>query len=100
MLGVFVEEGADAIGLNCNLVPADMLDLVRLLTSRTERPLFVRPTAAPDCRVHVHPADFATGVEALFALGAHAVGGCCGTGPDHIAAARSALDGAPAAFIR
>jgi methionine synthase I (cobalamin-dependent) len=60
----------------------------------------VRPTAAPDCRVHVHPADFATGVEALFALGAHAVGGCCGTGPDHIAAARSALDGAPAAFIR
>src|SRR5262249_25317872 len=40
MLGVFLEESADGVGLNCTLAPAAMLDLVRFLRARTTLPVF------------------------------------------------------------
>jgi len=88
----FLEEGAQAIGVNCTLEPASMLDLVRLLRERTSLPIIARPTIAPSHSPPLLPEEFATGVLALLAVGADAVGGCCGTGPVDIAAARAALD--------
>jgi homocysteine S-methyltransferase len=89
MLQAFVEEGADAVGANCTLAPADLLDLVRLLRTRTLLPVIARPTIAPTGAAPLLPGEFATGVRALFAVGATAVGGCCGAGPRDIAAARA-----------
>jgi methionine synthase I (cobalamin-dependent) len=86
MMSAIVEERADGIGANCSIVPADMLDLVRLLVERSGLPVFAKPTVTP---------EFATGVIALFSCGARAVGGCCGTGPADIAAAASGLESSP-----
>lgn len=95
MIAAIVEEGAEGIGANCTLVPADMLDLVRLLIEKSGLPVFAKPTVAPDGGAPLYPEEFATGVTALFAVGARAVGGCCGTGPADIEAASAAIDSAP-----
>lgn len=95
MLGVFLEENADGVGVNCTLGPAGMLDLVRLLRMRTDRPIFAKPTATPGPSEHVLPSDMALGAVALLAAGATAVGGCCGTTPADIAIMRQAIHEPP-----
>jgi len=92
MLAAFLEEGADGIGVNCTLAPADMLDLVRFLRARTDLPIFAKPTIAPSGEAPLLPEDLALGAVALFTVGASAVGGCCGAGPPDIAAVRRTLD--------
>src|SRR5690606_27282590 len=90
-IGVALEEQADGVGINCNLTPADMLPLVERLVARTEVPVFARPIIAPSGSAPLFPDEFAAGVAALFAAGARAVGGCCGTSPTDLAAAHDAL---------
>jgi 5-methyltetrahydrofolate--homocysteine methyltransferase len=92
LIQAFVEEGAYALGVNCTLSAPDMLDLVRMLRTWTSGPVIARPTAAPSAGPPVTPAEFSTGALALLASGATAVGGCCGTGPAEIAAARAAVE--------
>jgi 5-methyltetrahydrofolate--homocysteine methyltransferase len=87
MLQVFQEEKADGVGINCSLSPVDLFNLVRMLVDRSDVPIFAQPTIAPDDSGPLYPREFASGVETLFALGARAVGGCCGTRPTDISAA-------------
>ena len=87
----FLEENADGVGVNCTLGPATMLDLVRLVRARTDRPIFAKPTANPGPGEHVFPSDLALGAVALLDAGATAVGGCCGTTPADIAVMRHAI---------
>lgn len=90
MIGVLLEEEVDAIGANCTLTPGDLLDLaIRLI--ETGLPVIAQPTIAPESGAPLYPGEFATGAQALFAVGVRAVGGCCGTGPADIASARDAL---------
>lgn len=91
MLAAFLEEGADGVGANCSLPPAQMIELVRLLRSRTERPIFAKPTAFPSSMGRVPVAELATGALALLAAGATAIGGCCGTTPADIGVLRQTL---------
>jgi 5-methyltetrahydrofolate--homocysteine methyltransferase len=95
MLATFAEEGAAAVGVNCTLAPHAMLDLVRALRDKTKLPIVAQPTAAPTGGQPVTPDEMAAGALALLAAGATAVGGCCGSGPAHIAAIRRALDVSP-----
>jgi 5-methyltetrahydrofolate--homocysteine methyltransferase len=95
MLATFLEEEAEGVGINCTLTPVDMLDAVRLMRARTDRPIFAKPTVTPTGQAPLLPADLATGALALVAAGATAVGGCCGAGPADIRAVRKALDDAP-----
>jgi methionine synthase I (cobalamin-dependent) len=95
MLAAFLEEGVQGVGANCTLAPADMLDLIRLIRSRTDVAVFAKPTLSPTGTSILPPQELASGALALFAAGAYAVGGCCGAGPDAIRAARQALDRAP-----
>lgn len=87
MLTVCLEEKVDGIGANCMLMPCDMLDLVSAIRMKTDLPVFAKPTIAPDGGPPLYPDEFARGVADLFARGARAVGGCCGTGVEDIAAA-------------
>lgn len=96
MLATFLEEGVHAVGANCTLTPADMLDLVRFLRARTELPIFAKPTLSPSRTTRLPPGELGAGALALFAAGASAVGGCCGTSPEAILAARNAIDASPA----
>jgi 5-methyltetrahydrofolate--homocysteine methyltransferase len=86
LLGVALEERADAVGANCWLPPLAMLPLIERLVARSPLPVFAKPVSAPAGRLPPPPGEFAAGVEALFAVGARAVGGCCGTSPTDLAA--------------
>lgn len=97
--------GASAIGCNCR-GPFDILETSQLLTEVTSLPLFVKPNAgSPEIdrgRVayHVSPEQFFRYAVRLAEAGVAMIGGCCGTGPEHIAQLRQALQGRPAAPVR
>ena len=84
--------GVDALGFNCGLGPDEMIRLMPELTRVTNLPIVVCPNAGLPVAVNgrttynVAPSQFAKSCLRLAELGASALGGCCGTTPDHIAA--------------
>src|SRR5512135_936520 len=96
--------GADVIGVNCSGGPAQLLRILKQMRQAVPTALFwVKPNAGWPEQVGgriMYPADpdyFGEYAAAFRAAGAHIVGGCCGTTPQHIAAMRRALDAAPLA---
>ena len=89
--------GAAAVGANCTLASSDMLDLAREARAALATPLVVQPNAgqpileAGVTRYAQAPEAFAADLAAIAELGVEAVGGCCGTDPDFIAALRRRL---------
>jgi len=87
--------GAAALGFNCGLGPSQMKELLPELVKYASVPVIVNPNAGiPEQEVgktiyRVTPDAFAAEI-ADIAVHAHIVGGCCGTTPDHIAAAARA----------
>ncbi len=108
MMGVspeqMVEEmlaaGAHILGANCSLGSAEMAEVVAALRAAApDTPIIAHPNAGrplqhPDGRIEYPetPEIMAANVPALAAAGAGIIGGCCGTGPDHIRAIRAAVD--------
>lgn len=88
--------GADIVGLNCICGPAHMLELIRKVEPGRYR-LSVMPNAGYPANVNGrcvyvdNPAYFAGKLQQLADCGAAVLGGCCGTTPQHIAAACTAL---------
>ena len=89
--------GADAIGINCSLGPLQMAPLVEELKQWTHLPLILKPNAGlPDPGgkgYDITPAQFAAALAQLGRDGVQFLGGCCGTGPEHIALLRRELEG-------
>ena len=95
-----IELGADAVGVNCSEGPAQVLRILNLMREHAgSTPLLAMPNAGGPARIGeriVYPAtpeylgDYA---RAFVAAGASIVGGCCGTGPEHIRAMAEALAG-------
>ena len=83
--------GVDALGLNCGLGPKQMLGLTRRLAGLSSLPVIVNPNAGlPTQRegktcYDVGPEEFGTLMAEIVQAGAQAVGGCCGTTPEHLA---------------
>ena len=91
--------GADAIGANCSLGPAQLRGVVEELAQVASIPVLLKPNAGLP-RVEegrtvfdISPADFAAEMAAMVQAGARVVGGCCGTTPDYIAALTAATAG-------
>ena len=82
--------GADAVGVNCSLGPAEMEDIIREIRANTNLPVIAKPNAGlPDPvtgAYGVGPEEFARDMEKLAEAGADILGGCCGTDPDYIRA--------------
>jgi 5-methyltetrahydrofolate--homocysteine methyltransferase len=82
--------GADALGLNCSTGPAEMLKLVSRISKVVDLPIIAKPNAGmpviKDGRtVFPMAADaFGAYAEAFVEAGVNIMGGCCGTGPEHI----------------
>ena len=89
----------DAIGVNCGAGPHACLDALERLSAGAI-PLSIVPNAGLPQRIEGHfvyaagPEYVGAMVPRMLAAGARIVGGCCGTTPAHIAAMRTALDGA------
>ena len=87
--------GVSAFGLNC-CDPNTALEQLERLAPYATVPLIAKPNAGlpgPAGEYPYSPQDFAGLVPALAGAGAGIFGGCCGTGPDHIAALARALEG-------
>ncbi|MBI5510293.1 MAG: bifunctional homocysteine S-methyltransferase/methylenetetrahydrofolate reductase [Deltaproteobacteria bacterium] len=85
--------GVQAVGANCSEGPHDMLETIeRLRLAGPEMPLAAMPNAGSprmvDGRVlyMTSPEYMAEYARRFILAGAHLIGGCCGTTPDHIRA--------------
>ena len=100
MATALVDAGAHIVGANCSLGSDEMISVVEVLHRAVpETPILVHPNAGrpvqhPDGRIEYPetPEKMAGNVAALIQAGARILGGCCGTGPDHIRAIRDAVD--------
>lgn len=83
--------GADIVGVNCSLGPAELADVVRRMVGRVRCPLLVQPNAGlprmegGETVFDVGPEEFARAMLPMVEAGASVLGGCCGTTPEHIA---------------
>lgn len=106
IMGVSVERaaagleaaGADVIGSNCGNGIGTMIGIAREFRRHTRLPLVIRPNAGlpehRDGRIDYPetPASFTAGLEELLEAKVAVIGGCCGTGPDHVRAIRQVVD--------
>jgi methionine synthase I (cobalamin-dependent)/5,10-methylenetetrahydrofolate reductase len=88
--------GVQAVGANCSEGPHDMLKTIeRLKLANPEMPIAAMPNAGSprllDDRVLYmsSPEYMAEYARRFIQAGAHMVGGCCGTTPDHVRAVKS-----------
>ena len=86
--------GADAIGVNCSVGPDRLAAVIADLRRWTKLPIVAKPNAGmprPDGGYDLAPEEFAAEIKKLCQLGASAVGGCCGTTPEHIRLVKDAV---------
>ena len=95
-----IEAGADIIGANCGTGPDHMIEIVKLLRAAApDMPIIAMPNAGMPVIENGRtvfretPEAMASKAPKLVAAGANIVGGCCGTGPAHIAAMKKAVRG-------
>jgi 5-methyltetrahydrofolate--homocysteine methyltransferase len=106
MMGVGVEAavskivslGVDAVGFNCGTASLDgYIELAGRFVSAVKatgqdviilaEPNAGRPELVEDKAVYnVSPDDFAAAAQKIYSAGVSIIGGCCGTGPEHIEA--------------
>ncbi len=90
-----------ALGLNCGADPRLLLPVVEELCQAASLPLVLKLNAGLPHQVKgqtvfdMSPADFGSLIAEYAALGVLALGGCCGTTPQHIQALSQALQGVP-----
>lgn len=89
--------GADIIGANCSLGPAQLLEVVKKLASVTKCPISIQPNAGMPQLVNkqtifpMMPQEMGAWAIQLVEAGASYIGGCCGTTPQHIKAIKDAV---------
>ena len=92
------EAGADVVGSNCGNGTDAMVEVAAELVAHTSLPVIIQPNAGlPEIRegevVYPEtPAFMAQRVGRLLDLGVGIIGGCCGTGPEHVRTMRAAID--------
>jgi methionine synthase I (cobalamin-dependent)/5,10-methylenetetrahydrofolate reductase len=107
-----VELGVDVVGANCALGPEALLDVVaRMVVMHKEgkgppvimQPNVGQPRVVDGRTLFSSPETYGVVARRAFKLGVNIVGGCCGTGPEHIrrvvAAARMVSGRAPPAPV-
>lgn len=82
--------GADIIGANCSLGPAQLLPIVQTLARNSSCPISVQPNAGMPQLIDgktifpMSPEEMSRWAPKLIEAGASYIGGCCGTTPAHI----------------
>ncbi|MFZ5833511.1 MAG: bifunctional homocysteine S-methyltransferase/methylenetetrahydrofolate reductase [Planctomycetota bacterium] len=95
-----------AWGLNCGTGPDGLLGAVETAVRLTRLPLIVQPNAGQpkevsNRRIYLcSPEYLTTYAQRFVGLGVSAVGGCCGTTPEHICEMAKAIKPLSRAFVR
>jgi len=91
--------GVDALGANCSVGSSVLFEVLeQMLAEAGGVPVAIQPNAGLPSRVGERlmylssPAYMAEWAGRMLEAGARAVGGCCGTTPQHIAAMRAVVD--------
>src|SRR5215467_6431693 len=89
----------EALGANCSVGSSTLYEVLEQMRGEAGNlPLCIQPNAGLPSRIGERliylssPAYMAEYAERMVGAGAHLVGGCCGTTPQHIAAMREVLD--------
>ena len=88
----------DALGVNCGLGPKQMHPIIERLTQVSSLPIIVNPNAGLPRSENgktvfdIAPAEFSDLMEEIAGMGVQALGGCCGTTAEHVAALRAAVE--------
>ena len=91
------EAGADIVGSNCGLAIDPMIEIVGAMREATDLPILTHvnagiPKIVKGEIVYLDTPDYmADKMKGMVDVGANIIGGCCGTGPDHIRAFVQAL---------
>ena len=91
------EAGADIVGANCGNGIDRMIDLAAQMRASDDGLMLIQSNAGiPDMKdgqiiYNESPAFMAERFKRLADMGVNILGGCCGTGPDHIRAIRAAV---------
>ena len=91
------EAGGNVVGANCGAGPAAILAALQGMQGATNLPLMAQANAGVPRMGEsktvwdVTPAQMAEQARTFISLGARIIGGCCGTGPEHIAAIAAVL---------
>jgi 5-methyltetrahydrofolate--homocysteine methyltransferase len=91
--------GADAIGINCSLGPAEILPIVEEILNWTDAPVIVQANAGLPCVkgceavYSISASEFAEYAFKFAEMGVNIIGGCCGTTPDYIREIESRIRG-------
>lgn len=90
--------GVAAVGTNCSTGPDKMVDTVRRMAEVTGIPIIAKPNAGlpsldgnGNTVYDMGAAEFGGHMRDLISAGASVIGGCCGTTPEHIRAAKEAV---------
>jgi len=85
-----LEAGADIVGMNCGRGPDRAITIIREMRAVTDAPLIAYPNAGlpithgDRTTYELGPEAMAKYYPALLDVGCNIVGGCCGSGPEHI----------------
>lgn len=89
--------GADVIGMNCSLGPAEAMPICEELLKWSSVPVVMRPNAGlPDPKTNkysVTPSEYADIIAQMADKGVKIFGGCCGTNPEFISEMAKRLNG-------
>lgn len=94
-MNTMAEMGATAVGANCSLSSADMIEAAGEIRGAVSIPVIIEPNAGqpqvtPEGTVYPEtPETFAENIRKIRKLGIEIVGGCCGTRAQTIAAIRA-----------
>ena len=90
--------GVAAVGTNCSTGPDKMVDTVRRMAEVTSIPIIAKPNAGlpsldgdGNTVYDMGAEEFGRHMRDLISVGASVIGGCCGTTPAHILAAKEAV---------
>ncbi len=89
--------GADVIGSNCGCGFGQMVEVIERLRPLTRLPILAQANAGPSetpagRQWQDTPSTIADHVQHMLEAGVSIIGGCCGTGPDHIQMIRQVVD--------
>ncbi len=90
--------GADIVGSNCGDGMEKMVDIAREFRRHSHLPVAIQgnaglPVATKTGLIYPETPDFVAGKAVqLLQLGVQIIGGCCGTGPDHIRAIKKVVE--------
>ncbi len=86
--------GVDGLGVNCSLGPEQLLPIIKKILNVATVPVIVQANAGlpqvigGKTSFSVTAPDYRPFVQEFLKLGVRLVGGCCGTGPEHISEIR------------